>query len=62
MIFRMKPTSTPVMRPRVTPHPDQAAALQRRINALAYCPENGFHRDHRQQRQERAAFRLMFSR
>jgi hypothetical protein len=61
MIFRLKPTSSTVMRPRVTPDPDQAAALQRRINALAYHPENGFHRDQRQRRQERFELRLVHS-
>jgi hypothetical protein len=39
------------MRPRVTPDPDRAAELQRRMTALTYYPENGFHRDLRQRRQ-----------
>jgi hypothetical protein len=31
--------------PRVTPDPNAAAALQRRLDALKYYPTNGFHRD-----------------
>lgn len=62
MIFRLKTTSAAVMRPRVTPDPNQAAALQQRIRALQYYPENGFHRDQRQQRQERYNLPLSLSR
>lgn len=34
---------------RVTPDPERAAELQRRIDALQYRPEAGFHRDRLQQ-------------
>ena len=44
MIFKLR-QPVAVLRPRVTPDPQQAAELQRRMSALAYCPENGFHRD-----------------
>ena len=44
-----------VVRPRVTPDPDHAAELQRRMNALEYSPENGFHRDRSQDRASAAA-------
>jgi hypothetical protein len=47
-----------MLRPRVTPDPDQAAELQRRMSALDYYPENGFHRDQRQDRLARHAVRL----
>lgn len=36
--------------PRVTPDPERAAELQRRIDALQYRPETGFHRDRLQSR------------
>ena len=57
MLFRLKDLQTPVVRPRVTPDPQHAAELAKRISELAYCPENGFHRDQRQNR--RAAPRLV---
>ena len=50
MILRLKTPPTALMRPRVTPDPEHAAALERRMNALEYCPENGFHRDRSQDR------------
>ncbi len=58
-MFRMtKPDSLP-MRPRVTPDPERAAELQRRIDALQYRPETGFHRDRLQGKTERPALRLV---
>jgi hypothetical protein len=42
-----------VVRPRVSPDPVQAAELERRVRELNYTPENGFHRDRVQQRNER---------
>jgi hypothetical protein len=57
MIFKVQAWPSAVLRLRVTPDPDQAAKLQRRISALDYCPENGFHRDQRQDRQARFAMR-----
>lgn len=60
MIFRLKPMSSTVMRLRVTPDPAQEAALRQRMQAVQYSPENGFHRDQRQQRHER--LRLVHSR
>jgi hypothetical protein len=52
MIFKLKRESHTLVRPRVTPDPGQAAELERRINSLAYYPENGFHRDRMQDRME----------
>ena len=43
--FRYEP-----MRPRVTPDPEQAAALERRRAELDYRPENGFLFDRVQER------------
>jgi len=39
-----------VARPRVTPHPDRAAELQRRFDVLKYRPACDFHRDQIQPR------------
>ena len=41
--------TAPVVRPKVTPDPAAAAELARRFAQLAYCPEQGFHRDRRQE-------------
>jgi len=57
MMFKLKSTASEFVRPRVTPDPDQAAQLQRKIQALSYNPANGFHRDTRQDRQCRFATR-----
>ena len=62
MIFKLRKTQSSVVRPRVTPDPDRAAELQRRIDELAYHPENGFHRDQRQDRQARHGLRLVLQR
>lgn len=50
MLFRLKQTPMEIVRPRVTPDPNLAAELERRINSIAYRPENGFHRDRLQDR------------
>lgn len=50
MLFELKPSRASVARPRVTPDPGQAAALERKIKSLSYHPENGFHRDRSQDR------------
>jgi hypothetical protein len=55
MLFKLKSAESSFVRPRVTPDPDQAAQLQRKIQALSYHPSNGFHRDMRQDRQRFAA-------
>jgi hypothetical protein len=55
MIFKLKSNETSFVRPRVTPDPDQAASLERKMSALSYYPVNGFHRDARQCRQPRPA-------
>ncbi len=52
MIFKFKRSTDVVVRPRVTPDPNRAAELQRRMSSLEYCPENGFHRDRMQDRVE----------
>jgi hypothetical protein len=59
MLFRMKQTDSLPMRPRVTPDPERAAELQRRIDALKYKPEIGFHRDRRQGKAERPVLRIV---
>lgn len=58
-MFRLKQGASSMMRPRVTPDPNQAAELQRRMSALAYSPQNGFHRDQLQHRQGRVVLRLV---
>jgi hypothetical protein len=58
MMFRTKVDALPV-RPRVTPDPERAAELQRRIEALKYRPETGFHRDRLQAKEGRAVLRLI---
>lgn len=50
MLLKFKPFEMPVMRPRVTPDPARAAELERRMSAMSYSPENGFHRDRAQRR------------
>jgi hypothetical protein len=50
MMFRLRESPSSVVRPRVTPDPQHAAELARKISELAYSPENGFHRDQRQVR------------
>ncbi len=57
MIFKLKSNELSFTRPRVTPDPEQAALLERKMNALNYYPENGFHRDLRQHRQPRPSAR-----
>lgn len=57
MLFKLRDMGSSIVRPRVTPDPQHAAALERRFSELAYSPENGFHRDQRQDRQ--AAPRLV---
>jgi hypothetical protein len=52
MIFKLRRVPESLLRPRVTPDPSQAAELERRMNSLAYHPENGFHRDRLQDRVE----------
>lgn len=59
MIFRVKQTDSLPMRPRVTPDPERAAELQRRIEALRYKPETGFHRDRLQDKAGRPVLRLV---
>lgn len=59
MIFRLRQTEAAPVRLRVTPDPERAAELQRRIDALQYKPETGFHRDRLQGKAERVALRLI---
>jgi hypothetical protein len=59
MIFRTKRAPAPIARPRITPDPNHAAELLKRMNALAYHPENGFHKDLRQGRHDRPQLRLV---
>lgn len=39
-----------VLRPRVTPDPEAADVLERKLRSLAYYPTNGFHRDQQQRK------------
>lgn len=50
MLFNIKSSSKAQARPRVTPDPSQAAALEQKMKSLNYHPENGFHRDRSQDR------------
>jgi hypothetical protein len=50
MVFKLRDAQSSIVRPRVTPDPQHAAQLAKRFSELAYCPENGFHRDQRQDR------------
>lgn len=59
MILKLKWSEPPVVRPRVTPDPNHAAELQRRIESLDYYPENGFHRDRSQRRLPPPRLRLV---
>lgn len=59
MIFRSKQSDDLSVRPRVTPDPERAAELQRRIDALQYRPETGFHRDRLQGKAEPPVLRLV---
>lgn len=59
MIFRPKQTDSLPVRPRVTPDPERAAELQRRMDALQYKPETSFHRDRLQGKAARVALRLV---
>jgi hypothetical protein len=59
MMLKLKTMSPAIMRPRVTPDPDHAAELQRRMKSLAYYPENGFHRDRSQDRLPPPRLRLV---
>ncbi|MBL8269968.1 hypothetical protein [Steroidobacter sp.] len=58
-MFRMRQSESLPVRPRVTPDPERAAELQRRIDALQYKPETGFHRDRLQDKAERPVLRLV---
>lgn len=50
-LIRRPPASDVLeVRPRVTPDPGAAAALEQRFGELDYSPENGFIRDQRQER------------
>jgi hypothetical protein len=57
MLFRLRDLPMSIVRPRVTPDPQRAAELEKRLRELAYSPENGFHRD--QQQGRRAVPRLV---
>ncbi len=59
VMFRMTKIDSLPVRPRVTPDPERAAELQRRIDALQYRPETGFHRDRLQEKTEKPVLRLV---
>jgi hypothetical protein len=58
-MFKMTKIDSLPVRPRVTPDPERAAELQRRMEALQYRPEIGFHRDRLQGKTERPVLRLV---
>ena len=58
-MFRMKLADAMPVRPRVTPDPERAAELQRRMEALKYRPETGFHRDRLQGKAAHPVLRLV---
>lgn len=58
-MFRMTKSDSLPVRPRVTPDPERAAELQRRMEALQYRPETGFHRDRLQGKADRPVLRLV---
>jgi hypothetical protein len=48
LIRRMRNVEPHVLepvRPRVTPDPEQAEQLRRKLEAVSYQPQNGFHKD-----------------
>ena len=57
MIFWRKDPAKSNTRARITPDPERAAELERRLNALTYHPRDGFHRDQQQHRQSRPLLR-----
>jgi hypothetical protein len=59
MLFRLRDMPSSVVRPRVTPDPQHAAELAKRFSELAYCPENGFHRDQQQVRRAQPRLSLV---
>jgi hypothetical protein len=59
MMFRLRESPSSVVRPRVTPDPQHAAELARKISELAYSPENAFHRDQQQARRARPHLTLV---
>lgn len=58
-MFKMTKIDSLPVRLRVTPDPERAAELQRRMEALQYRPETGFHRDRLQGKTERPILRLV---
>lgn len=54
MIFKRK-SQIVTSRPAITPDPQQAADLERRLAELSYQPRHGFLRDYQQVRHERPA-------
>jgi hypothetical protein len=59
VMFKLTKIDSLPVRPRVTPDPERAAELQRRIEALQYRPETGFHRDRLQGKTGRPLLRLV---
>jgi hypothetical protein len=50
MLYLPTRRSAEIVRPRVMPDDAQANALREKFAALNYTPENGFHKDRRQDR------------
>lgn len=46
----MRDRAAAVLRPRVVPDDVQASALRKKLAALNYTPQNGFHKDRKQDR------------
>ena len=62
MLFKRKQPVATFSSVRVTPTPDDAAALERKFAALNYHPGNGFHRDQAQLRRSPPRLRLVSAR
>ena len=61
LLFKKKQPAT-LSSLRVTPTPDDAAALERKFAALSYHPGNGFHRDQAQLRRQPPRLSLIVGR
>lgn len=59
MLFRPNQPEAMPLRPRVTPDPERAAELLRRMEAIRYQPQTGFHRDRLQSKASRPGLYLV---
>ena len=59
MLFRLNQANAMPLRPRVTPDPERAAELLRRMEAIRYQPQTSFHRDRLQSKAGRPVLHLV---